>query len=635
MTHLRVLVSFLLVITFISRVELAKQNGKYLIVDNLNDPKDLKKLLRTKTNVLVCFYNSYKKSQGVLNTLNDVAKNIKGEGVIATINCSGEAKKLCKKLKIPGDEPFVLKHYKDGEFNKDYDRKHNEKSMTNFMRDPTGDLPWEEDDSAKDVIHISDPNTLSKFLKREPRPIMIMFYAPWCGYCKSLKPEYAQAATDLKDHSILAAVDVNRAENAVLRTQYNISGFPTLLYFANGSMKYSYEGDNKRAAIVSFMHNPIAPQIKVQEPEWSEKDNEIVHLTSTSFDPVLKEESSVLVMFYAPWCGHCKKMKPEYEKAALQMKSEGIPGVLAAVDATKEPSIASKFNVKGYPTILYFSYGDKMFDVNVREATKIIDFMRDPKEPPPPPPPERPWSEEKNEVVHLTEESFKPFLKKKKHVLVMFYAPWCGHCKRAKPEFSDAAAKFKDDPKVEFGAVDCTIESALCSAFEVKGYPTIKYFSYYNKEIKPYNGGRTRDDFVQFISNPMAASNTPPPTPKQEQWILDPSIIKLDEKNFKDELKRNNIVLVMFYAPWCGHCKRMKPDYMAAAKQLQSEGIEKCMAMVDCTENPELAEEYGIQGFPTIKLFKNGKFVTDYDGKRTIEDIKLFVKKYYRKKDEL
>ena len=43
---------------------------------------------------------------------------------------------------------------------------------------------------------------------------------------------------------------------------------------------------------------------------------------------------------------------------------------------------------------------------------------------PPPPPPEAPWSEEESEVVHLNEESFKPFLKKRKHVLVMFYAPW-------------------------------------------------------------------------------------------------------------------------------------------------------------------------------------------------------------------
>lgn len=74
--------------------------------------------------------------------------------------------------------------------------------------------------------------SLARFLKREGRPILIMFYAPWCGYCKTLKPEYSQAASELKDQAVLAAIDVNRPENAVLRTQYNISGFPTLLYFA-------------------------------------------------------------------------------------------------------------------------------------------------------------------------------------------------------------------------------------------------------------------------------------------------------------------------------------------------------------------------------------------------------------------
>lgn len=72
---------------------------------------------------------------------------------------------------------------------------------------------------------------MAKLLKKETKPIMIMFYAPWCGFCKSLKPEYASAATELKGHSIMAAIDVNRPENAVVRAQYNITGFPTLLYF--------------------------------------------------------------------------------------------------------------------------------------------------------------------------------------------------------------------------------------------------------------------------------------------------------------------------------------------------------------------------------------------------------------------
>ncbi|XP_050304030.1 protein disulfide-isomerase A5 [Anthonomus grandis grandis] len=612
----------------------AKQNNKNL-VENLTDFKDLKKLLRTKTNVLVCFYNSYKKAQSILTTLGDVAKNVKGEGVIAVINCSGEAKKLCKKLKITSNEPFVIKHYKDGEFNKDYDRKYNEKSITQFMKDPTGDLPWEEDDSAKDVLHIPDPGTLARFLKREGRPILILFYAPWCGYCKTLKPEYAQAATELKDHSVLAAVDVNRPENAHLRTQYNITGFPTMLYFLNGHVKFPYEGENKRAALVQFMHNPVPPQVKVKEPEWSDSVSDVIHLTSLTFDSTLKASESVLVMFYAPWCGHCKRMKPEYEAAAAQMKEQGVKGILAAVDATKDPSVASRFNVKGYPTVIYFSKGEQLYSPNVREAAKIVDFMRDPKEPPPPPPPEKPWSEEPSDVLHLNEENFKPVLKKKKHVLVMFYAPWCGHCKKAKPEFAEAAAEFRDNPRVELAAVDCTVDQSVCNAFDVKGYPTFKYFSYYNKESKDYSGGRTKPDFVQYLQQ---VSNAKPTSNEQsigmgEAWNVDSALLKLTERNFKKELDKNRLMLVMFYAPWCEHCKRMKPDYVAAAKDMKKSGV--CtLAVIDCIENPDIAQQYDIEGFPTIKLFKHGKYVADYKGKRTVDDIKQFLSKHSGK-DEL
>jgi hypothetical protein len=62
---------------------------------------------------------------------------------------------MCRKLKV-SPEPFLLKHYKDGEFHKDYDRLETVQSMVNFMRDPAGDIPWEEDSTAVDVVHILD-----------------------------------------------------------------------------------------------------------------------------------------------------------------------------------------------------------------------------------------------------------------------------------------------------------------------------------------------------------------------------------------------------------------------------------------------------------------------------------------------
>lgn len=190
-------------------------------------------------------------------------------------------------------------------------------------------------------------------------------------------------------------------------------------------MKQIYEGDNNKDGIVAFMRDPsLVPLKKPKEADWSADTNsEIVHLTKQSFEPALKDEKSVLVMFYAPWCGHCKRMKPEYEKAAIEMKQKNIPGVLAALDATKENAIAEKYKVTGYPTIKYFVNGEFKFDANVRDAAKIIEFMKDPKEPPPPPPPEKSWEEEDTEVLFLNDQTFANTLKRKKHALVMFFAP--------------------------------------------------------------------------------------------------------------------------------------------------------------------------------------------------------------------
>jgi protein disulfide-isomerase-like protein len=193
-----------------------------------------------------------------------------------------------------------------------------------------------------------------------------------------MKPDYSQAATELKNRFVLAAIDVNRPENSAVRKTFNITGFPTLLLFENGKMKQSFEGENNKNGLVSFMEDPTARPKKEKEADWADASSDVVHLTSTNFEPALKEEKSVLIMFYAPWCGHCSRMKPLYEKAAEQMKTKNIPGVLAALDATKEPDIANKFGVKGYPSVKYFSMGEFKFDVNVRDTEKILEFMKNP-----------------------------------------------------------------------------------------------------------------------------------------------------------------------------------------------------------------------------------------------------------------
>ena len=105
------------------------------------------------------------------------------------------------------------------------------------------------------------------------------------------------------------------------------------------------------------------------------------------------------------------------------------------------------------------------------------------------------------QVVHLTDVTFKSFLKKKKHALVMFYAPWCGHCKAAKPEFTATAEIFADDKKRSLAALDCTKFQSVCDQFDVTGFPTFKYFNY-GKHPSPYYSDRSSDGFTEFMNNP-------------------------------------------------------------------------------------------------------------------------------------
>ncbi|KAL3066680.1 hypothetical protein OYC64_016594 [Pagothenia borchgrevinki] len=153
-------------------------------------------------------------------------------------------------------------------------------------------------------------------------------------------------------------------------------------------------------------------------------------------------------------------------------------------------------------------------------------------------------------------------------------------------------------------------------------------------DTEPSQAETQEDTSKESTEETSAEEEETKKTPEKEKTTEieeDTDVMILHINNFARALSENQYLLVEFYAPWCGHCKKLEPVYAEAAGKLKEEeeaaGIR--LAKVDVIEEKELGDEFEIGSFPTLKLFINGdrKQPLDFSGKRTAEGMVQWLKR--------
>ncbi|KAJ0024334.1 hypothetical protein Pint_08151 [Pistacia integerrima] len=218
--------------------------------------------------------------------------------------------------------------------------------------------------------------------------------------------------------------------------------------------------------------------------------------------------------------------KSKYREVADQYKGQGISFLMGDLDASQGAFQYFGLKESQVPLIIIQTTdGQKYLKPNL-EADQIAPWMKEYKEGKIQPfKKSEPIPEENNEPVKVVvAESFQDMVfKSGKNVLLEFYAPWCGHCKKLAPILDEVAVSYQNDADVVIAKFDATANDIPGDTFDVQGFPSV-YFRSASGKIVAYEGDRTKEDIIKFIEK------------NRDKSVQDVEESVKDESSAKDEL---------------------------------------------------------------------------------------------------
>jgi protein disulfide-isomerase A1 len=432
--------------------------------------------------------------------------------------------------------------------------------------------------------------------------MLVEFYAPWCGHCKSLAPEWAKAAGTLADsHIKLAKVDATLDSAKPLAEQFEVRGFPTIKFFRN--MKASdYQGGRTEKDIVA----------------WVNKKSQPIYTTISSVEDIenFEEAHDIFVL------GSFASADSDNAKAFISMAADNddlsfaistSANVAAHVGASGD-SITVK-NSGEDEAVAHFTVGGSF---NADDALDFITTKTTPL------------------IQVFNQENAKKIFKSPitKHCLI-FTNPDADHHASTMSTIKTVANDFRG--KTLFISVASDENQRVLDFFDLKETDLPKVIladmGGESGQMKkyPYSGelstGALSSHFTSFLAGNVK------PTLKSEPLLPSDTtgnVVTLKGDSFNDLVINNNKdVFVEFYAPWCGHCKKLAPVWEKLGEEFSSND-NIVIAQVDATANDVDAPGLSVKGFPSLYFFKgdNKAAPLKCEAGRELDDLTKYVKEH-------
>lgn len=415
-------------------------------------------------------------------------------------------------------------------------------------------------------------------------------FAPWCGHCKALAPEYETAATTLKEKDI-KLVKIDCTEEADLCQEYGVEGYPTLKVFRGPENISPYGGQRKADSLISYMTKQALPAVS--------------EVTKDTIEEFKTADKVVLVAYFA---ADDKASNETFTSVANGLRDNFLFG------ATSDAALAKAEGVSQPGLVLYKQFDDgKDVFTEKFDAEAIKSFAKVASTP---------------LIGEVGPETYSDYMAAG-IPLAYIFAETADEREQFAKELKPLALKHKG--AINFATIDAgsfgqhagnlNLKTGQWPAFAIQRTDKNEKFPFdQDKKITEKEIGSFVDDFIAGKIEPSIKSE---PIPESQ----DGPVSVVVAKNYQELVIDNDKdVLLEFYAPWCGHCKALAPKYEELGELYSGDAFSKLVtvAKVDATLN-DVPDE--IQGFPTIKLFPAGKKDSpiDYSGSRTVEDLVKFI----------